>query len=690
MTHARLTKELRALLAALRMLIGVIVTFSPAQAQAQTTGGDNIRVTLVADGEPVAGKAWTLALHFVPKSVEWHGYWKNPGDAGAGMRLSWTLPQGWEVGEPRYPVPKVLEIAGLANHVFEGEYAVLVPVTVPVGGYPARAPPIALTVDYLACTDQICVPERADLTLDPSTAAHDPRFDRWRAAIAPLLDQPARFAIEGAALRLAIPLPAALPVSDPHVFIEQHDLVNYAANQIFTRQGDSLIAAIPLARTVVTTNPVTGIIALGDANGLRFSAGPGAVPLAGIPLEPAITAAAPVFWIALLGAFVGGLLLNIMPCVFPILSLKALALAKAGGEERQARRDALAYTAGVVIACLALGAIMLALRAGGEQVGWAFQLQEPGVVTALLVLAVAITASFLGAYELPSLAIAGGSSSGGGSFLTGLLAAFVATPCTGPFMAAALGAALLLPALEALLLFAALGLGLALPFLLLGFIPALRRVLPRPGAWMVTFRRIMAIPMALTALALAWLAWRLGGPGYLAGAIALATIVIALLHMLWGSRGTRSTHRAMSMAALGAVALAVLIGLPMLYAPSSARAEAGLLDAKPFSEARLAGARAGGKPVFVWFTADWCLTCKVNERAAIEREATRDAFRKAGVVVLRGDWTRRDEAITRFLTAQGAAGVPLYLWYPVGRGAPRQLPQVLTPGLLAGLANGSG
>ena len=687
MIHARPTNAMRILLAALLALIGLAAGASPAGAQ--PVGGNNIRVALVADGTPVAGKTWTVALHFVPKSAEWHGYWKNPGDAGAGMRLRWTLPNGWQAGEAQYPVPKLLEIAGLANHVFEGEYGVLVPVAVPAGGDPARAPQIALTIDYLACTDQICVPERADLTLDPAAAVHDPRFDRWRAAIAPLLDRPARFAIEGAALRLAIPLPAALPVSNPHVFIEPTDLVNYAAAQTFTRQGDWLIAAIPLAETVVTTNPVTGIIALGDGNGVRFRAEPGQVPGAGTPLEPATTAV-PVLWIALAGALLGGLLLNIMPCVFPILSLKALALAKAGGEEKQARRDALAYTTGVVIACLALGAVMLALRASGEQVGWAFQLQDPGVVTALLVLAVAITASFLGAFELPSLAIAGRGSSGGGSFLTGLLAAFVATPCTGPFMAAALGAALLLPAFEALLLFAALGLGLALPFLLLGYIPALRRMLPRPGAWMVRFRRIMAIPMALTALALAWLAWRLGGPAYLAGALALAGILTALLHMLWGSRGTRPAHRAASLAALGAMALALLVGLPMLYAPSSARAEAGLLGAKPFSEAALAEARAAGKPVFVWFTADWCLTCKVNEGAAIEREATRTAFRKAGVVVLRGDWTRRDEAITRFLTAQGAAGVPLYLWYPAGPGAPRQLPQVLTPGLLAGLANGTG
>ena len=354
-----------------------------------------------------------------------------------------------------------------------------------------------------------------------------------------------------------------------------------------------------------------------------------------------------------------------------------------------------------MIASLALGAAMLALRAGGEQVGWAFQLQEPGVVAALLVLAAAITASFLGAFELPSPRFAGGGGGGGGSggggggsFLTGLLAAFVATPCTGPFMAAALGAALLLPAAQALLLFAALGLGLALPFLLIGFVPALRERLPRPGPWMASFRRWMALPMGLTALALAWLTWRLGGTGYLLAALALAGLVTALLALLWGARGLGRAGRAAGLAALTAGGAALAIALPGFREAPTARAEPGLLDAKPFSEAALAEARARGKPVFVWFTADWCLTCKVNEGAAIERASTRDAFQRAGVAVLRGDWTRRDEAITRFLTARGAAGVPLYLWYPAAQGAeakspPRQLPQVLTPGLLAELARGS-
>lgn len=671
----------------LRLLLSALLALAalwsgPAVAQNNAT---NIRASLIADGKPIAGRTWTVALHFVPTSREWHGYWKNPGDAGLGMTLKWQLPAGWQAGEPLYPVPQRLVIAGLMNHVFEGEYAVLVPITVPAGADPARAPPLSLRADYLACTDKICVPQRVQLTLDPAAAAPDPRFDRWRAATAPLLDQPARYAIDGKRLRVAIPLPAAVALPDPHLFVEQRDLLNYAAAQTFSRSGDLLVAEIPLAETVVSPASFDAILAFGEGNGLRLVGTRGVVPEAGEPLKTAANAT-PALWLALAGALLGGLLLNVMPCVFPILSLKAMALVRAGGEERQARRDALAYTAGVLLACLALGALMLALRAGGEQVGWAFQLQEPGVVAALLVLAFAITANFLGLFELPTLAVAG-RGGGSGSFATGLLAAFVATPCTGPFMAAALGAALLLPAAEAMLLFAALGLGLALPFLLLGFVPALRRVLPKPGPWMANFQRWMALPMGLTALALAWLAWRLGGVSFVIGALIVAAILIAALRLIWSAPNPR---RGFAFAGLALAALVAVVALPRLYAGGALRAEAGLLDARPFSEAALADARASGKPVFVWFTADWCLTCKVNEQAAIERASTRDAFRAAGVVTLRGDWTRRDEAITRFLTAQGAAGVPLYLWYPAGAGPAQQLPQVLTPGLLAELARGTG
>ena len=309
------------------------------------------------------------------------------------------------------------------------------------------------------------------------------------------------------------------------------------------------------------------------------------------------------------------------------------------------------------------------------------------MVVALLVLAVAITANLAGLYELPSVSF---TQSGGrqSAFATGLLAAFVATPCTGPFMAAAMGAALLLPWWQGLLLFAALGLGLALPFLLLGFLPPLRRMLPKPGKWMDTFKKIMAVPMGLTALALLWLCWRLGGGQFALLALAVAFSLMAVMALLWGK--PKKPQRKPRAAALGALlaAIAAAAGAAQAYRPPEAVQREGLIAAAPFSEAALAEARASGQPVFVWFTADWCVTCKVNEGVAIEREATKAAFEKAGVKALVGDWTRRDPAITRFLTAHGAAGVPLYLWYPAG-GEARQLPQVLTPDSLVELANAS-
>ncbi len=364
-----------------------------------------------------------------------------------------------------------------------------------------------------------------------------------------------------------------------------------------------------------------------------------------------------------------------------MLSLKALALAR--GNSLNAKKEGLAYTAGVVLACLALGGVMLALRASGEQVGWAFQLQEPGVVAVLLLLAVAMTANFAGLFELPGLSVERGAGSSG-AFGTGLLAAFIATPCTGPFMAAAMGAALVLPWWAALGVFAALGVGLALPFLLLGFVPALRRLLPKPGAWMERFRRWMAMPMGLTALALGWLAWRVGGETFTAVLVAIAVILVSALAAA-GMMQRKGQSTAQLMAIVALIAIGGVIGLPP--ANPARISEGGLLAARPFSEAALAEARMAGKPVFAYFTADWCLSCKVNESTSIERETTRAAFAKAGVVVLVGDWTRRDPAITKFLTAQGAAGVPLYLWFPAGAESPRQLSQVLTPDMLAGLPN---
>ncbi|MBH0112161.1 thioredoxin family protein [Novosphingobium sp. YJ-S2-02] len=679
--------------------LAVLLGFSASASEAW--GAQNhIHARLLAAPGAKAGDKTVLAIEMKPEKG-WHGYWLNPGDAGLGMQLDWTLPEGSEAGEPRYPVPHTLLVSGLMNHVYESDYAVLVPLTLPEGIKAGTRLPVRLSARWLACTEQICVPEQAELATEivvapadtPANAGSDAplakRFAKWTRQLPAPLDAPARMALTDKTLRLAIPLPASVELVHPHVFVREDKLVDYAAAQEFARKGDTLIVTIArpdfAARDAET---LEGLLRLDDfGNGISFTAKPGAVPKGGTPLDTGKSAnALPALPWLLGAALLGGLLLNVMPCVFPILSLKALSLARAGESTAHARIEGLAYTGGVILACLGLGALLLALRAGGEQVGWAFQLQEPLVVVALLLLATAITANLLGAFEfaVPGFASAGSPQ---GAFATGLLAAFVATPCTGPFMASAMGAALLLPVLPALALFATLGLGIALPFLAIAFVPALRTRLPRPGRWMTTFRRWMAIPMGLTALALAWLTWKLGGSIYASVVLLFALMLVVALIAV--GRAQRRGRRARPAAVLALFDVVACLALLPAATPMAAQEAASILDTRPFSAAALAEARASGKPVFVWMTADWCLTCKVNEQVAIEREDTREAFRKAGVVVLRGDWTRRDPAITEYLTGMGAAGVPLYAWYAPG-GEVEQLPQVLTPDLLADRAERSG
>jgi DsbC/DsbD-like thiol-disulfide interchange protein/cytochrome c biogenesis protein CcdA len=693
-----LLRTLLALIAAAWLALGSL----PASAQL-AQGPAHIRASLLAERPAQPGETVTLAVLMQPDKG-WHGYWSNPGDAGLPVSLEWKLPPGAGTGPLEFPVPQTLLVQGLMNHVYEHDYAVLVPFTVPKDAKAGSTLPISAKADWLACTEAICVPESATLqgTVTVGSGSADARFDGWRAALPAPLDRQGTFAASPIGWRIAMPFPASAAIGSPHFFIQSEGVADYAKPQAFSRVGDTLVIELAKAAFPAPEPPaaLAGVLSLGTGpkgeplGGIAFSAAPGAVPTGGTPLGKADTPApfsAVTLALAILGALAGGLILNVMPCVFPILSLKAMALARSGSDH--AKVEGVAYTAGVMLACMALGAAMLALRAAGTQVGWAFQLQDPGVVALLLLLAVAITANFMGLYELPGLSIESGSGTAKsgwvGAFGTGLLAAFVATPCTGPFMAAAVGAALVLPAWAAMAVFAALGFGLALPFLLLGFVPALRRLLPRPGAWMERFRRAMAVPMGLTVLALCWLAWRLGGPAYAAGAIALAVLVVVLLIAI--GRAQRQGLGSARWALPGGV---VLAALALAAAPRLATegpggtVEAGLLDAKPFSEAALAEARAQGKPVFAYFTADWCLSCKVNEAAAIERETTRDSFKKAGVVVLVGDWTRRDPKITSFLSQQGAAGVPLYLWYPAKAPSPQKLPQVLSADYMAGLPGG--
>ncbi len=653
-----------------RLILLILFCFFAAPASAQLAQGQSaIKPELVARTNAAPGTATDLAI-FMRTTPGWHGYWLNPGDAGLPMEVEWRLPPGWRVDTLRYPVPHRLLVSGIVNYVYEDDYAVLTRIVAPAGATGSHR--ISAAMRWLACTDEICVPEKGEVALEIATsgpANPDPRFDDWLRSLPRPLSSPARFAIDGDWIRLAIPLPAAIAVGDPYFFPADDGPIDYAAEQKVSRSSDRLI--VDLKRRDGTPQRLRGVLALGDGRGLELTAVPGSVPQA----RPA---GLHVLWWALLGALAGGIILNLMPCVFPILALKAMHLARAGGDERAARRDALGYAAGAVLGTGALGIALLLIRAGGATAGWAFQLQDSRSILILLLLATAITLNLLRVFELPAI---GGSTSPAGSVGTGALAAFVATPCAGPFMGAALGAALLLPAWGSVLVFAALGLGLALPFVAVAFVPALRRRLPKPGPWMVRFQRILAVPMALSAAACLWLLWRFGGATALTMGM-IAMLLLALLLVLVG-RGQRSGRR---MGWLGPAGAAMIVISGALWLPTATAERRTSADAA-WSPVAVERAQTAGKPVFVYFTADWCLTCKANEVGAIERDSTRKAFAKAGVVTLVGDWTDGDPAITRLLESRGRAGVPLYLWYEPRRAEPEELPQVLTPKILSSRAS---
>jgi DsbC/DsbD-like thiol-disulfide interchange protein/cytochrome c biogenesis protein CcdA len=474
-----------------RLLLFFLLILCPALADAR-----GIEPELVAEGPAPAGGEVELALH-MRTGPGWHGYWLNPGDAGLPMDVKWQLPKGFAAEALRYPVPTRLTVAGLMNYVYERDYAVLVRLKVPAD---ARGTiPIRATARWLACTDRICVPEQGELSLYLPTGNGTPnraQFDEWRRALPQPLATVGHFQTVGNRLRVAIPLPASVSVQRPYLFSITNDAVDYEAPQSFKRSGDWMIADLAMKKPPAR---FSGVVEIADGKGLEFQAVPGPIPEGGTSLSGLGWKA---ILFAVLGAIAGGILLNLMPCVFPILALKALHLSRAGGEAAHARADALSYAAGTIVGTGALGAVLLAIRAAGAEAGWAFQLQDPRTIMLLLLLAVAITANLLGLFELPVL---GGRAQPAGSFGTGALAAFVATPCAGPFLGAALGTALLLPPAGSVAVFAALGLGLGLPFILVSFIPTLRNRLPKPGPWMRRLQRFLAIPMAASSAAALWL-----------------------------------------------------------------------------------------------------------------------------------------------------------------------------------------
>jgi DsbC/DsbD-like thiol-disulfide interchange protein/cytochrome c biogenesis protein CcdA len=672
-TSGSLAASERPMLRWLLLLIGLL--FGQAAAAQLGPRENAIRPELVAEGTAAPGGEVELAILMHTKPG-WHGYWINPGDAGLPMKIEWELPRGASLGPLRFPVPDRLLVAGIVNYVYERDHAILTRLKVPsdaIGALPVRA-----TAQWLACTDKVCVPERGEFSLvipvGRGGATERSRFDEWRRSLPRPLVSPAKFALKSDRIELAIPLPKSVTIGEPYFFPSDDGPIDYAAPQGFRRNGDLLIAELKRRRGEPAS--LAGVLSLGDGRGLEIRAVPGAVPEGGSSVgDQGFDAVL----YAVLGALVGGMLLNLMPCVFPILALKGLHLAKSGGSESDARRDALAYAAGAIVGTGALGTLLLAIRAGGSAAGWAFQLQDPRTIIILLLLTVAITLNLLRTFEMPVMA---GEHNPSGSFGTGALAAFVATPCAGPFLGAALGTALLLPLSGSVAVFAALGLGLAIPFLLIAFVPALRMRLPRPGPWMLRLQRFLAIPMAATAVGCLWLLYRQAGwEGLKPG---LYLVAMSIVFLVAYGRAQRSEFRHGWVALL---LLAVVAGSAIWAVPERSTAPAPApFGAEAWSESAVRKHQAAGKPLFVYFTADWCLTCKANEVAAIERDETRKAFDKAGVKVMVGDWTNGDPAITRFLESRGRAGVPLYLWYEPGKTEPQELPQILTTGMLGDLA----
>ena len=700
---------------------------APIPAPAQGFGATrHIEAEIISEtATPAPGQRVRIAF-MLRAEPGWHGYWLNPGDSGAPPSVSWTLPEGATGGDLRHPAPKALTLGGLVSYVHEGSYALMSDLRVPRNAQPGTTLPVRATLNLLACSDQACVPETKTLNLQLTigdgklNAASRRQFDSLAARI-PRAVPGAEASVANGRLTVSVTAPRGINPSGARLYALSNDYFEPSARQSARIEAGKLLVTVP---TRLTSPPARlDAVLAGGATSSALSARPATAPtppmneaaplnptappvpaevVAAEPLASTLPATAaptqsqtlsvakpaaagsPTLIMAFLGALLGGLILNLMPCVFPILSLKALSIARSGRTEAAARTEALAYSGGAILVCLALGAGLIGLRAAGSEVGWAFQLQDPRVILALLLLTFAIGLNLAGLFELRGFSFGerlATQHGAGGAFWTGALAAFAATPCTGPFMGAALGAALVLPPAGAMLVFAGLGIGLALPFLLIGFVPAVRSRLPKPGAWMDTFRRVLALPMFLTAIALAWVLGRQSGVDGMT--LGLTSALLLTVGLWWlGRRQTLGLERSWAPALpVMALALGLVLVIPTEPPAQAATVNIEAGNREPFSEARLAELRAQNVPVFVDFTADWCLSCKVNERLAINTERAQGAFQRAGVVTLIGDWTNGDPAITKFLAEHGRSSIPYYLFFAPGE-AGRELPQILTPALL--------
>jgi len=670
-----------------------------------TVTTEQVRAELLAHAPDGAGPGKTVWVGLqLQHQPEWHTYWKNAGDSGQPTTLSWTLPVGVLADDIAWPVPKKLPIGNLANYGYDGTVLLPVPLTITPAFKPSALNPeleIKLQASWLVCKQE-CVPQDGEFVLrlpvQGSTAMAAGAFAAALQAQPKVLTGQSSIAIEGRSLKLSVNgLPAALQGKTLEFFPEIAEVIETAAPWTQAWQGAVWTASVPIA-THRSASPLTlPLVLVAEVGGQRSGfasqaqvsgswpadAPPGASSTNNMnvmPAGPAVPAQVPPsFWLALLGALLGGMILNLMPCVFPVLAIKVVSFTRHPNERHGHRVSGLAYSAGVVLSFLALGAMMLALRSAGEQLGWGFQLQSPAVVAALAVLFTVMGLNLAGLFEFgqfvpSSLASIEAKNPAVNAFLSGILAVVIASPCTAPFMGASLGLALGLPTMQALLIFAALGVGMALPFLAASWSPALARALPRPGAWMDTFRRAMAFPMFATVV---WLVWVLGQQSGINGAGALLALLVALALVLWSftlHRQSRWIVASISIAILalltGAIGKNVIQVQTLSSATGSERWQA-------WSPDKVAQLLAADTPVFVDFTAAWCVTCQYNKQNALADEAVLNDFGAKKVTLLRADWTRRDPVITAALAQLGRNGVPVYVLQAPGR-APVVFSEILS------------
>jgi thiol:disulfide interchange protein DsbD len=639
-------------------------------------------VTSVRPGEPF----W-IALH-QRITPGWHTYWRNPGDSGEPVTLTWSLPPGFVADDIAWPAPDRIPVGPVVSFGFSNEVVLPIRVTPPAGMEVGQRADLRALASWLVCAD-VCIPEDSVVSISlPVTAAApspDPRASAVIAAARGALPKASPWRAAFAVAKDTVTLKVGAPgLSREHItsavfFPYEWGAIGYAGEQKLEITSAGLSLSMPRGQLrEAVKKPVEGVLVITEK--LDGGAVRQAIVLRAEPVQAAIAwgEVARAAGLALLG----GLVLNLMPCVLPVLSVKVLSLvAHASGSAPVRWRHGALYTAGVLVSFAVLAGALIAFRAGGEQVGWGFHLQSPVFVALLAYVLLVVGLSLSGFIVIGShlTAVGGGlidRPGYAGSFFAGALATVVATPCTAPFMATALGYALTQPAVVALVVFEALGLGLALPYLVLSVAPGLTRLIPRPGAWMRRLEQVLAVPMYASVV---WLVWVLSRQTTIAGLGAS----IAGLAMIVSAAQLYERPRARPRRALAALALVVALALPVVAMPPRQQSVALHTGEQSYSPARLAELRARG-PVFVNVTAAWCITCLMNERVVLRAPAVTDGFARKGVVTLKADWTNREPEISRMLASFDRSGVPLYLLYPrtqAGARAaadPSVLPQILT------------